>query len=199
MRNEVRDALRKQREQRIKLIKERRQKVFHIWTIIFLIVCPPLGICMTLFDTKFTRRDTRLPVIIWMSVFIIGIIIDTYYIPDTDNRFEVLETIEEEPKIIEVTATEILKLSENNNFKGIPFNGATKEIYDVHNDKRVTISGRVEDILHDYVYLNYDDRGHNSYVVYCKVKDVSKYSIGQEVAITGVAKCYKYATAVFED
>lgn len=110
-----------------------------------------------------------------------------------------------ESTILEVTATEILKLAENQNFEGLPFNASTKEIYNVYDNKRVAISGTIEDIQYDSIYLNCNDKGYNSVgadttlVVYCKVKDLSKYNIGQEVSITGTANCYRYSVIINEE
>lgn len=107
-------------------------------------------------------------------------------------------------QVIEVKATEILKLAENRNFDGVPPNGSTKEIYNKYNGKKVEISGKVEDLAWGYVYLNCNDKGYNSVganttlVVYCKVKDPSKYSKGQNVTITGTANCYTYAVVIEE-
>lgn len=135
---------------------------------------------------------------------------DCYKIEILDNNKNVISTYEYseenmESTILEVTATEILKLAENQNFEGLPFNASTKEIYDVYDNKRVTITGTIEDIQYDSIYLNCNDKGYNSVgadttlVVYCKVKDLSKYNIGQEVSITGTANCYRYSVIINEE
>lgn len=135
---------------------------------------------------------------------------DCYKIEILDNNKNVISTYEysgENMKSVSyaVTATKILKLAENQNFEGLPFNASTKEIYDVYDNKRVTISGTIEDIQYDNIYLNCNDEGYNSVgadttlVVYCKVKDLSKYNIGQEVSITGTANCYRYSVIINEE
>lgn len=117
------------------------------------------------------------------------------------------EEVENVTKPLEVTATELLYLGENKNFDGLPFNASTKEIYDVYNDKLVTVSGTIEDIQYYdgyLLYLNCDDTGYNSVgaepniVVYCRVQNIDNYTIGQTVSITGIAKCYTYSVVIEE-
>ena len=133
----------------------------------------------------------------------------------TEEKPNVSDTpVVDKNAIINVTAAEILKLAENKNFDGLPFNAATKEIYNVYENKRVKISGTIEDIVEGQVcmdgrnnydgliYLNCNDKGYNSVgantslVVYCKAKNLSNYSIGQKVEVTGVAHCYTYAVVI---
>lgn len=108
-------------------------------------------------------------------------------------------------EILEVTATEILKLAENENFSNVPFNASTEEIYNKYDGNIVTISGKIEDIKYGSIYLNCNDGGYNSVgadttlVVYCKVANSDNYSIGQEVTITGTANCYRYAVVIEEN
>lgn len=44
---------------------ENKQKQFHIWTIILLIICPVIGIPMMFFDKKYTKDKRKIPIIIW--------------------------------------------------------------------------------------------------------------------------------------
>lgn len=128
---------------------------------------------------------------------------------EAEREQEYTNKVYEEDNVLEVTARDILLLAENKNFDGLPFNAATKEIYEVYNDKLVTISGTIYDIQNyggEYtIYLDSDDKGYNyvgadtTLVVYCKVKDIADYEIGQSVSVTGIAKCYTYAVIVEEN
>lgn len=109
---------------------------------------------------------------------------------------------DEASKIINVTAEELLKLSENQNYVSI--NGATEEIYNTYNNKKCTVTGTVRDIQGNSIFIDSDDNGYNyvnadtTTVVYYVTDDVSKYSIGDYVEVTGTLKCYRYAIQIIE-
>lgn len=109
---------------------------------------------------------------------------------------------DEASKIINVTAEELLKLSENQNYVSI--NGATEEIYNTYNNKKCTVTGTVRDIQGNSIFIDSDDNGYNyvnadtTTVVYYVTDDISNYSIGDYVEVTGILKCYRYAIQIIE-
>lgn len=123
---------------------------------------------------------------------------------DNDNYYGDISLYNKDgaSKIINVTAEELLKLSENQNYVSI--NGATDEIYNTYNNKKCTVTGTVRDIQGNSVFIDSDDNGYNyvnadtTTVVYYVTDDISKYSIGDYVEVTGTLKCYRYAIQIIE-
>lgn len=113
-----------------------------------------------------------------------------------------LHNKEESSKQIIVTAEELLKLSENQNYVGI--NGATEEIYDNYNNKRCTVTGTIRDIKENSIYIDCDAKGYNyvnantTTVVYYITDNANKYSIGNYIEAVGTLKCYSYAIQIIE-
>ncbi|MBR5509370.1 MAG: hypothetical protein IKV59_04900 [Lachnospiraceae bacterium] len=85
-----------------------------------------------------------------------GISLDNLIEQNTEEK-EANDNVETDT-ILEITATELLYLGENKNFEGLPINASTKEIYDTYNDKRVKVSGTIEDIQYYEGYLLYVER-----------------------------------------
>lgn len=102
----------------------------------------------------------------------------------------------------EVQASELLKMSENKNFDDVPFNGATAEIYNKYNGKIIKITGTVQDIQGNCIYLDCDDDGYNTVganttsVVYYVAKNPQDFSVGSQIQAVGKAYCYTQAIVI---
>lgn len=102
----------------------------------------------------------------------------------------------------EVQASELLKMSENKNFDNVPFNGATAEIYNKYNGKIIKITGTVQDVQGEFIYLDCNDDGYNTVganttsVVYYVAKNPQDFSVGNQIQVVGKAYCYTQAIVI---